>query len=272
VAAAQSRSPIPPRRCVFCGGPGVTKQHVWPRWAKRVLPDEPSHHSHTRVYGDHTTNPPSVEVHSPQLRQGSMWSRQIRNVCGTCNGGWMSRLEARVKPSLGMMMLGGDRALSASETKDLSAWVCMTAIMAEFIDERTLAVPVIHRQILRETQEPPNGWYIWIAQYSGSEWENHYRHFGLGVPMVPIFHGEPKMNTMVTTFTMGSVMMHAFASSVHGLITLDDESSLRWGLRRIWPEPGSLENWKTGVVVDDSDASDIADSYFNQRTENNGPF
>ena len=33
-------------KCIFCGGEGLTKEHVWPNWIKSVLPrDSTEHHT-----------------------------------------------------------------------------------------------------------------------------------------------------------------------------------------------------------------------------------
>jgi hypothetical protein len=264
MSKAQGHGPIPGRPCIFCGSTGVTKQHVWSEWIGKVMLPAQTKYQHVRTYGDHMLHASSVTLHSPQVKQGPLWSLKMRNVCRTCNGGWMSRLEERVKTFLAPMILGDDRALSEAEMKDLSAWACLTTIMAEFIDPNTLAIPPAHRIALRQTVEPPGEWYIFIGEYEGAEWDIHYRHFGLHVStsyLVQIPYNKPEKNTVITTFTVGAVMFHVFASTILGLITLSEED-VSSGVRRIWPSPRAVENWKTGIVLGDDDVSRIADRYF----------
>jgi hypothetical protein len=49
----------PVGKCVFCGGPGLTKSHVWPEWAEAILPESATHHE--QIIGQFHTFTPKVQ-------------------------------------------------------------------------------------------------------------------------------------------------------------------------------------------------------------------
>jgi hypothetical protein len=74
-------------RCIFCGGRGLTKEHVWPKWLRGALDPSittPRHFYSTSGFG---------RRRSYTHRSGSIESRRMRIVCERCNTGWMSRLQ-----------------------------------------------------------------------------------------------------------------------------------------------------------------------------------
>lgn len=82
----------PPGKCVFCSGIGLTKEHVFSDWLKKLIPKTADQsdmfagmHFNARAseFGFH--NPPQI-----RRRQGSSQQRKKRIVCLKCNIGWMS--------------------------------------------------------------------------------------------------------------------------------------------------------------------------------------
>jgi hypothetical protein len=101
-------------RCVFCGGHGLSKEHVFSEWLKRVFPATASHSQQT-IHATLDLYTGEAFVH-PNFkdRQGSFHSRKIRNVCAKCNNGWMSGIVDRAKPIVGPMMSDEAAALSVA--------------------------------------------------------------------------------------------------------------------------------------------------------------
>src|SRR5258708_255743 len=87
----------PAGRCVFCGGTGLTRGHVWPDWLNKILPKTATHHEQeTGKFNTFQTSVPGPE-HSVRIGHGHARTRKPRNTCVTCNGGWMSLIEDRAR-------------------------------------------------------------------------------------------------------------------------------------------------------------------------------
>ena len=93
-------------------------------------------------------------------RRGPMRSLRVVNgrVCPRCNSGWMSRLEARVKPLLTPLMeLDPSRLSELEENKtDLARWVIKTAALLNHASNYRQLVPLDHFQALYEGEVPKN--------------------------------------------------------------------------------------------------------------------
>src|SRR5258708_15403363 len=77
------------RSCIFCGGRANSKEDAWPLWLMRRLGE---------------TGAGTVEgqrgKQSPKSWRTGQARLTVRFVCATCNNGWMSQIENRVKPIL----------------------------------------------------------------------------------------------------------------------------------------------------------------------------
>ena len=109
--------------CIFCGEKGMSKQHVWPDWMKKVIPREDIQEHYQNIIRVQLTDSKYAFI-SPEIlkKRGNIASRMIRNVCKKCNGGWMSRLETSVQPKMTDMMLDKKTTLTKSELLSISAW------------------------------------------------------------------------------------------------------------------------------------------------------
>jgi hypothetical protein len=123
------------RRCIFCPNPANTKEHVWPKWVLAVVDQD---------------RPFRFELGSdPEFLVSGEF--EIGCVCGTCNHGWMSRLENEVKPFLEPILRGTITPLTKSVQTSLSHWAVKIAMVIEgarpksasdrfYSDEDTLAL------------------------------------------------------------------------------------------------------------------------------------
>ena len=72
------------RVCSYCGGDGLTKEHVWPKWLSNSLKTSGDDWGHV-IRGD-----------AAVLREwrSSPFTMTVKYVCRNCNSGWMSKLLA----------------------------------------------------------------------------------------------------------------------------------------------------------------------------------
>ena len=118
------------RVCVFCGGSGLTKEHVWPQWLNALPevhgPDPQPHVRRPHVVLGMTRDPATgFPVHHPEQRgtEQPPWDLQVRVVCGRCNSGWMAARERRIKPLLRPFFDEAETfRIRAPELTRLAAW------------------------------------------------------------------------------------------------------------------------------------------------------
>lgn len=125
--------------CVFCGTRGErAKEHVWPVWIQKVV----EHGSALRV-----------EIHltiSGDKKNQRVLQNQalvLGSVCKSCNGGWMSKLEQDVAPTIKRLLaepspLGG--YVKAAEATALATWAMKTAIVRNLGANYRKIVPKQH--------------------------------------------------------------------------------------------------------------------------------
>src|SRR5205807_9194528 len=73
------------RTCAFCGGQGMTKQHIFGKRLLKLL----NGHLGTHLVIESLPNKPTFTKN----KDGNVWSKQLRRVCQRCNGGGMRIIE-----------------------------------------------------------------------------------------------------------------------------------------------------------------------------------
>jgi hypothetical protein len=222
------------RRCVFCGGEGLTREHVWPNWISGVLPKG------IELEVSKTQTDPKTELTKPL---GSPWRSvrfdlTVRRVCGACNGGWMSRLEEAAKPLLVPLILGESALLDAEERRVIAAWALLRVVMAEYIDPTQIAVPAAHRRWLFKEKKPPrHGVYIWMAGYEGEDSAGFYRHVPLASHLDSSYRSE-QVNSYGVTFGIYKLVFQVFGATTAPRAggDLRQGGDLAERTVRLWPE------------------------------------
>jgi hypothetical protein len=158
---------------MFCGrGGAMSKEHVWPRWLHRYSQDASTvRYVHSagfeRSAADAFSELPTVV----KERQGSVLTMKAREVCSSCNNGWMSLLEQRIRPTvLGLIDSATTRqpfVLQPDQAADLAAWSVKTAWMREISSQASPTTTAAVCQRLRQTQLPPEYSAVWIGRHVG---------------------------------------------------------------------------------------------------------
>jgi hypothetical protein len=237
----------PAGKCVFCGGPGLTKGHVWPDWLGKVLPQTATHHEHeTGRFETFTPSIPGPE-HSTRIHQGQARSRKPRNTCKKCNSGWMSRIEELAIPFMVPLIRGERMLLSPFGQLAVSALICLIGMRLEFLGVQR-AVSQTDRDWLREHRWPSSDWKIWIARYAGEKSQDHFaKYYAAQLGSVPPERVGPEhCNVRVATLVIGQLCTHSFYSPVD---TIDGYDGTR--ISRVWPPVNNeIETGLTGRLSD----------------------
>jgi hypothetical protein len=242
-------------RCVFCNDTGLTHQHIWPKWLKKINQPHVSSHVQIKASIAYTAKTPTPRT---KTHHGHSGTRTARKVCKKCNNGWIERLEERVRDPVTRLMNDEPVSLDAAAQQDMAAWITLVTMMVEFTDLATQATPPEDYAFLRETGNPPPRWKVWIAGYSGHDHGSHVvRHLGLQLSEFPDVRVEPhKCDTQVTTFVIGHLCAHSFSSTV--IDGTDGFDYVPIDLPQIWPSAGETIEWGSARQLTDRGVVSLA--------------
>src|ERR1017187_7704099 len=150
------------RTCVGCTQPLVNavaaREHILPEWLAAEIEDPALSLKHYR----HHEGPAADEL----LRTHGLGSFAIKNVCTSCNNGWMSRLETKAQPTLlGLMHTRASLfQLSAEERANVSAWAIKTAFMLSSADIKCLPWHLFRRLAKESPETTPSECFVLAGQ------------------------------------------------------------------------------------------------------------
>ena len=142
------------RKCVFCDSAASTKEDAWPKWLVRQFPTE----SGVEVEGQRGTQ-------LVQRWKSNRHAHQIRNVCASCNNGWMSALEGDAKRVIEPLLSSARYDFSASARRILTRWSMKTAMVFESLgDQRQPYYLQSERDAVRAGELPRGYNAVWVGR------------------------------------------------------------------------------------------------------------
>ena len=270
----------PQRFCIFCGGGGLSREHVWPQWSAPYIPKRPNPSHKTSVFTSSPADPDSYQLKKTRQYQGDLRNMMIRVVCEGCNNGWMSELEDRSKKLLLPLILGEAGVFSKDGQKTIATWIAMKVMVAEFSNPIDVSSSFEDRAKLKKLLSPPdNGWRIWILPNDGGNWTTGYLRSSLTmatrsdgeIPRPP--NGSYSKNTQSVTLGIGQVVFYVLATSVPGTYFQLPADMINH-MRQIWPFEGNFL-WPTGSRFSDTVVDQLS-LWLDRSTKNmnwaSGPF
>lgn len=238
------------RTCLFCGGHGLTREHIWPSWAHDLLEARPNA-SHRRArYKTPEGKPNFASLESVRNFQGMLFNLTVKSVCRACNNGWMSQRENDVKSILGPLIKAQPLVLDIDTQRQLASWIAMKIMIQESDNTPDIVSSYEDRVCVRDFGRPPNGWLIFIGQHNQSEWNTKWQRYASTLVTSDVdgeeFRDVDKLakNIQMITFGFGRLIVNAFSTKIIGLgMEFSDEHSFIF--RQIWPWRGNML-WPTG--------------------------
>src|SRR5262249_46547443 len=245
---------------------GVTQEHVFGIWLRQIFPrDEKTTHTKGLVEWPNTENSSILNVKTTQ-GQGHSGSKQVKVVCKTCNGTWLSnQVEEAAKPILIPLIAGRPLTLTPQMQRTLALWAAKTAMTSAYINKG----PMAHQYEafwLRGHLMPPPGWFISIAPYVGSEWRDLgiFQH-QTKLELPSSYYGRPIAHNLAQTFLgMGNLLIIVRNSSWTRLFP--HIATAIPGAIRIWPPARRDCCWPTPHVLTDVETAEL--TTFIQRVAN----
>jgi hypothetical protein len=244
-------------RCIFCGSPKLTGEHIFSRWCHKYLAPRPKEKSlafRGRQYpnGDHRT---VVRKMPGQLRDWKVYC-----VCGgthlSCNGGWMKAIEDRVRPILIPIILGNDVRIWAADQSIIATWATLKAIVAEYDDQTPVTVHHAQRRyIMKHGLPPAKGWSVWIGYFEKTSWIPEW----VSRPMLLLPDGvvakrrsreATYFNSCASTQIIGKLFVHVIHSPHPRLFDRFTFNLPQGALFRIWPPSEVSIKWPAPPLND----------------------
>jgi hypothetical protein len=202
----------------------LTLEHVFPDWLHTIgINTEPV----TLIAG------PLNRVGRKQTPP-TPYSTQVRDVCRSCNEGWMKHLEDLAAVFLPPWIRGGPTAISAEAAPGIARWLQKTALVSLLVSTAGgVGVPVAEYHLLcqRDEGRPLPASYVWIGSYDGSD----RSPFMWVTPLVVMVDGleEPGWpQGYASTLVLGRLLLHGVRLTTP-LLDLDFRPPL--GLSPMWP-------------------------------------
>jgi hypothetical protein len=248
----------PAGKCIFCGGGGLSKAHIFPAWLH--LYNKERTDKHIQEVGTFETFTPRSRTPAPRrtIHQGDAGTKKVRKVCIKCNSGWLGDIETPAKPLVLWLMRQKHKTITPSMQRILARWFCaITMLLDAAVGAETSAVPQADRDHFRLHKDPPDHWRIWIARYVGENWQLHrVRHVGLKVLKRSELSEPERCNTQVTTLVIRRLCAHIFSSTAFSLPGYEGIA-----LQQLWPPSDTSHPWALAPNVTDEGVVVLAEAF-----------
>ena len=229
------------RTCVFCGETPLTREQVFPKWLRDILPHQERWRGQgVAVLDGRLIDERELPVATREMGQG-FTDTIVARVCASCNGGWMSALEREVKPLLSALVRGERLAIDGGAAASLALWVAKTTAMAELTHPESAALSADDVRGLMKARLPPSYLNIWMVPSGGGpDWALRWQHFAVlwGDPLTTDPEEQP--NTFSTTIGLNRVAFCVMGTRNPILPLPDLDGIPPLHSARIWPQSRSL--------------------------------
>ena len=219
-------------KCIFCGGTGLTKEHVFPKWSRTLLEAAPSH-THSRIMVTSGPFPNSAFVTPDSRAKQGFLNQRLRVVCRSCNTGWMSNIETASKDILSRLINGETVRLGEVDQRQIALWVTLKSAVFDRDDPATAALIADEYSYIKSNMRPPENWRIFVAKNVAQDWQTRIFHLGAEFMSVNGMR-QSRINTQKTMIGMKNVVLCAISSTAQNPAGVVERmrSSAMW---QIWP-------------------------------------
>jgi hypothetical protein len=243
------------RKCIFCGGTPLTREHFWPVWAGQLLRTPGC----SRTVSKYDSALGRAVLVGEDKRPGHLKSTRIKCVCATCNNSWMSSIEGNAKDCLTKLVTGEPHILSDDKSK-LASWIALKVLIGEHNDASKAVLSQTDRSLFLRDKIPPNGLKILIAECDDARIETVFAKTAAKVmtrlPTIDELRFEVPYNTQCTSFGFGRLFVHAtYTTTGIDLQPTFNESGIVYPL---WPLADEPIIWPPRRAITYEEAASIA--------------
>jgi len=228
------------RTCLFCGAAGpLTKEHVYPLWLYRAI----------GLVGPVTTVYDRAGVETDR-RTSRNFDTTLREVCATCNHGWLHDLERSFRAVLlPAIANSGPVVLSSDSQRVVALWAVKTWLLAELAHERSrhggVRAPGALR-VLRERNAPPAWTQVWLGAVRSRN------EFATWLSTLNVVDASGAKLGVFGLLTIGAAVF-----AIYGPHTVNERVQRMvirtQALSQIWPNKVEEVRWPTTTVLSAAD-------------------
>jgi hypothetical protein len=235
------------RRCAFCGGTGLTREHVIPRWLSDVLPEQARYRGQDQAT---VLLHPERTVDGPHHREmvETFNSTTVKAVCGPCNNGFMNDIEAKARPYLSAMIRGNlAMSLAVEAATAVATWAVKTSLMAQLTGSEPAALEQIYQDFYAARRPTPEC-MVWAAAVDDEDWalRTECRLMLYALDGQSASTDDPP-NLLSVTIGLGALLLHIIVDPVLGNSTWNLTSAFHGALIPLWPDPRPV-TWPPRVL------------------------
>lgn len=159
----------------------------------------------------------------------------VKSVCGQCNNGWMSDLEAKNIPVIGGMLNDLAITLDRSQQESVALWTVKTAIVLDSTRPREAGARFFLRDqcsILRENLAITPHTRTWIGRIASK----HLLALGTDYRFL-----KPRVNSSIATFIMGHFVVQSITQKPPSGLEASDMPALQPN-----PDDGKIASLRSG--------------------------
>jgi hypothetical protein len=235
---ARSRVMVP-RRCVFCGGRPLTREHVFPKWLTDVLPAQDLFRGQDqyRILSRPDKTPAHLALPHREVRE-PFNAATARAVCANCNSGWMNAIEDSARPTLSRLIRGDSTELASADVEAVATWTVKTALMVQLTSvEGIAAFGQVYRNFFTD-RRPPASAVVWAAATGAEDWALRAETVSalIATDEDSVTVADP-VNTTSATLGLGLLLLHTVLTA-RPSVSYPPLSAIHPGaIVRLWPNP-----------------------------------
>jgi hypothetical protein len=237
----------------------MSKEHVWPRWVRKLVPPEILAGDHKYVFEDH-----DGEIR--RLQNQPMFNLTVKDVCEPCNNEWMGRAEDAAERYAAGLLLGRGRLLHREGQAALAYWGMLKGFVAVRSFPQKPEIPIGEDQYrelfdLRDQAVLPPMISVYTGKTGWSSGHSRYEGFFRlnGISRSDRENGDQADGYVIafTVLDLVILVMRVIDDDRAEFFQLGHRPSLTASIRRIWPTTDSCV-WPPGPVLTQAGVSALA--------------
>jgi hypothetical protein len=230
-----------PRRCILCGSPGATEEHILAEWTKKYLPSQGTYELvRTGIGGTHRKTAGQLAMVKPRI------------LCRACNERLGREVEERAEAAgLGLMIKPSDGTttyrLTVEDQRAIATWATKVALFEPYMRVPASSADPRHLADFNTHLRPPQSFAVWLGTYAGKGAYSKLVRRDTQIKVTKthpptIYPGE------VFTFYVGHALFQVFVGKTTRPHTSRSPDPLQGVMRRIWPPRPSAISWPAHLV------------------------
>jgi hypothetical protein len=245
------------RRCVFCGGSPLSREHVVPRWLTNALPEQARFRGQDQQIVLQFPGHAQSRLVLPHREMREPFNGMtVKAVCRSCNSGWMGGIEETVRPILSPLFRGKSQELKAVDAQVIATWAVKTALMAQLTSaEGMAALGPIYRAFYAE-RTPPQNSVVWAAGTGGGDWGLRSEIVGALIATEEESEEatpDDPVNTISATLGLGHLLLHTVLTARASVSYPPLDEIHEGAVTRLWPGPTDMvllpQHWLLNEVA-----------------------